>query len=35
MELMAEQVMPKVNDALCSGDRRPAAVGAESVNARP
>ncbi|MCW2808718.1 MAG: luciferase [Marmoricola sp.] len=35
MELMAEQVMPKVNDALCSSDRRPAAVGAESVNARP
>jgi alkanesulfonate monooxygenase SsuD/methylene tetrahydromethanopterin reductase-like flavin-dependent oxidoreductase (luciferase family) len=35
MELMAEQVMPKVNDALCSGDRRPAAVGAESVNGRP
>jgi alkanesulfonate monooxygenase SsuD/methylene tetrahydromethanopterin reductase-like flavin-dependent oxidoreductase (luciferase family) len=35
IELMAEQVMPKVNDALCSGDRRPTAVGAESVNARP
>jgi alkanesulfonate monooxygenase SsuD/methylene tetrahydromethanopterin reductase-like flavin-dependent oxidoreductase (luciferase family) len=35
MELMAEQVMPKVNDALCSGDRRPVAVGTESVNGRP
>ncbi len=29
MELMAEQVMPRVNEALGRGDRHPAAVGAE------